>query len=85
MDHPNNFVNPDYNEGTPDSGGNIVATYTVEESDTLDEIAQKHGLSIEVLLQANKENISDRNGLVQPGTRLMIPNTDVDSSSGRQH
>ncbi len=74
MEQHNNFVNPEYNEGTPDSAGTIAYTYTVEEKDTLPDIAQKFGLSIDELLQANKDSISDASHMIQTGTRLMIPN-----------
>ena len=74
MSQQNNFVNPQYNEGAPGSSGNIAYTYTVEETDTLPDIARKFNLSIEELLEANKENIADASHMIQTGTRLMIPN-----------
>lgn len=73
MNQHNNFVNPEYNEGTPDSGGNIVNTYIVEEKDTLADIATKYGVSVEEILEANKESIHDPSGLVHPGTKILIP------------
>jgi len=53
--------------------GGIRNEYTVEERDTLADIAQKHGISIEEIMAANKETIKSERDLIQPGTRLMIP------------
>ena len=55
-----------------DAGG-IRNEYTVEERDTLDDIAQKHGISIEEIMEANKDTIHSKEEMIQPGTRLMIP------------
>lgn len=74
MTQDDNFVNPSYNEGTPDSAGNIAYTYIVEETDTLPDIARKFGISVEELLEANKDNIADASAMIQTGTRLMVPN-----------
>lgn len=73
MSQHDNFINPDYQEGTPDSGGTIMSSYVVEESDTLPDIARKFNLSVEALLEANKDHIADASALVQTGTRIMIP------------
>jgi LysM repeat protein len=53
--------------------GGIRNEYTVEERDTLEDIAQKHGISIEEIMAANKDSIQNERDMVQPGTRLMIP------------
>ena len=73
MNKENNFVNPNYNEGAPQTSGNIANSYTVEEKDTLPEIARKFGISVDELLEANKDTIGDGNHLVHSGTKLMIP------------
>lgn len=73
MSQQNNFVNPEYNEGTPDSSGNIINMYTVEEKDTLADIAAKYGVSIEDILAANKDQFSDPDAIVHPGAKIMIP------------
>lgn len=73
MSQQNNFVNPDYNEGAPHSSGTIMSSYVVEESDTLPDIARKFNLTVEELLTANKDHIADATGLIQTGTRIMIP------------
>jgi LysM repeat protein len=74
MNNPDNYVNPDYNEGAPDSSGSIVSSYVAEEKDTLPDIAKKFGLSIEELLEANKENKGITSDKLESGTRLLIPN-----------
>lgn len=73
MNQDNNFVDPHYNEGKPDSAGHIMSSYVVEEKDTLPDIARKFGLSVEELLAANRDHIPDASSLVQTGTRIMIP------------
>lgn len=74
MNNQDNYVNPAYNEGTPDSAGSIVSSYVVEEKDTLPDIAKKLGLSIEELLEANKDTAGISSEKLDSGTRLMIPN-----------
>ncbi len=73
MSQHNNFVNPEYNEGAPNSAGTIMSSYVVEESDTLPDIARKFNLSVDELLAANKDHIADATGLIQTGTKIMIP------------
>jgi LysM repeat protein len=73
MSQHDNYVNPDYNEGAPHSDGTIMSSYVVEEADTLPDIARKFNLSVDELLAANKDHIADATGLIQPGTRIMIP------------
>lgn len=73
MNQDNNFVDPRYNEGAPDSSGHIMSSYVVEEKDTLPDIARKFNLTVEQLLAANKDHIHDSQALVQTGTRIMIP------------
>lgn len=73
MNQNDNFVDPNYNEGAPDSSGHIMSSYVVEEKDTLPDIARKFGLSVEELLTANRDHIQDASSLVQTGTRIMIP------------
>lgn len=53
--------------------GNIISEYIVEEKDTLDDIANKYGLSVDELLAANQQTISNRSEMVAPGTKIMIP------------
>lgn len=74
MDNRDNFVNPGYNEGTPDSSGSIISSYVVEEKDTLADIAKKFGLTVQELLDANKENANFSSERIDSGTKLMIPN-----------
>lgn len=73
MTQDDNFVDPRYNEGAPNSSGHIMSSYVVEEKDTLPDIARKFGLSVEQLLAANRDHIQDASSLVQTGTRIMIP------------
>ncbi len=73
MSQRDNFVNPDYNEGAPRTGGHIMSSYVVEEKDTLPDIARKFNLTVDELLEANKEHIADATSLIQTGTKIMIP------------
>lgn len=73
MNQDNNFVDPRYNEGKPNSSGHIMSSYVVEEKDTLPDIARKFNLSVEQLLEANRDNIPDAQSLIQTGTRIMVP------------
>lgn len=73
MDNKDNYVNPDYNEGAPDSSGSIVSSYVVEEKDTLPDIAKKFGLSIDELLEANRETAGFSSDKLASGTKLLIP------------
>lgn len=73
MNQDNNFVDPPYNEGKPDSAGHIMSSYVVEEKDTLPDIARKFNLTVDQLLAANKDHIPDAQSLIQTGTRIMVP------------
>ena len=53
--------------------GNTVNEYTVEERDTLEDIARKHNMSWNEIYEANKDAIVDKDK-VMPGLRLNIPN-----------
>ncbi|HZF63975.1 MAG TPA: LysM domain-containing protein [Chitinophagaceae bacterium] len=53
----------------------IITEHIVEETDTLPEIAAKYHLSIEQLLAANKETLHNTSEMMQPGARILIPNT----------
>jgi LysM repeat protein len=48
-------------------------THTVEGGDTLNRIAQRYGVSIEAIMQAN--GFTDRNRILRIGERLVIPDT----------
>jgi hypothetical protein len=56
------------------TGGNIISEYIVEEKDTLDDIANRYGVSIEEIMAANSETVHDPVDLTRPGQRIMIPN-----------
>ncbi len=64
----------------PDTGGGIGSgsaeqplpiEYIVQPGDTLSEIAQVHGISLEALLRANPQITNP--GLIYPGQRIFIP------------
>jgi nucleoid-associated protein YgaU len=55
------------------ASGNIFMEYTVEESDTLEDIGRKHNLSWEQIAEANKDVLDDPD-FVKPGFKLKIPN-----------
>jgi LysM repeat protein len=48
-------------------------THTVEGGDTLNRIAQRYGVTVEAIMQAN--GFSDRNRILRIGERLIIPDT----------
>lgn len=60
--------NPVANPGKPGPGGGRV--YIVQPGDTLWSIAQRHGISLQVLIQANNLKNPD---LLYPGQRIIIP------------
>ncbi len=47
------------------------AAYTVQSGDTLESVAQRHGITIEALMQAN--GYSQRDRQLYPGDRLQLP------------
>lgn len=52
---------------------NILKEYTVEESDTLEDIGRKHHLTWEQIAEANRD-VLDNPDFVKPGFKLKIPN-----------
>ena len=66
--------NMPYNEQVSSGrAGGVISEYTVEEKDTLEDIARKHKVSIEEIMAANSETISQPSDMVQPGLKLKIP------------
>jgi len=53
--------------------GGIVDEYTIEERDTLQSISEKYGVSLEEIVEANRDTISDPSDMIQPGLRIKIP------------
>ncbi|HYH15264.1 MAG TPA: LysM domain-containing protein [Flavisolibacter sp.] len=53
--------------------GGIVDEYIVEERDTLQNIADRYGVSLEEIVEANRDMISNPSEMMKPGLRLMIP------------
>jgi len=53
--------------------GNILREYTVEESDTLEDIGRKHNMTWEQIAEANKDVMDDPD-FIKPGFKLKIPN-----------
>jgi LysM repeat protein len=51
--------------------------HTVEGGDTLNRIAQRYGVTVEAIMQAN--NFTDRNRILRIGERLQIPDTPTGS------
>lgn len=68
------FSSEELQETTPESGGDIMREHIVEEKDTLPDIAKRYGLSLDEIKNANKDKIHSDADMVQPGTRLLIPN-----------
>ncbi|WP_424772873.1 LysM peptidoglycan-binding domain-containing protein, partial [Porphyromonas endodontalis] len=54
-----------------------TTTYTIRKGDTLAGIAQKHGITMDQLMQAN--NIKNTNYKLVPGKKLTIPVKDASS------
>ena len=52
---------------------NILQEYTVEETDTLEDIGRKHNMSWEQIAAANQDVLNDPD-FVKPGFKLKIPN-----------
>lgn len=71
-DERNRYTGPQPHDVSGNSG--IITEYVIEEKDTLPDIAQRFGLSIEEIMAANKEVIQTETDLVQPGQRINIPN-----------
>lgn len=57
----------------PVAASNGALSYTIQSGDTLESVAQGHGISVEALMQANGFNQRDR--VLYAGDRLQIPRT----------
>lgn len=53
--------------------GGIITEYIVEEKDTLADIATRYDISIEEIIAANRDILTDPSDMVKPGLRIMIP------------
>ena len=53
--------------------GNIMKEYTVEESDTLEDIGRKHNMTWAQIAEANQDVVDDPD-FIKPGFKLKIPN-----------
>lgn len=53
--------------------GGIVDEYTIEERDTLQSIAEKYGVSLDEIIEANRDTIQNPSDMIQPGLRIKIP------------
>ena len=53
--------------------GGIVDEYTIEERDTLQSISEKYGVSLDEIVEANRDTISNPSDMIQPGLRIKIP------------
>jgi nucleoid-associated protein YgaU len=53
--------------------GGIVDEYIIEERDTLQNIADRYGVSLEEIVEANRDSIRNASEMIQPGMRIMIP------------
>ena len=51
----------------------IVDEYIIEERDTLQNVADRYGLTLEEIVEANRDYIKDASEMIQPGMRIMIP------------
>ena len=68
------------NEGMPynekvaaGKAGGVIAEYIVEEKDTLPDIARRYGVSIEEIMEANRETLKEPADFARPGLRIWIP------------
>lgn len=74
MDDNRNRNNAPYNEQVASgAAGGIISEYIVEEKDTLQDIARKYEVSIDEIIAANREIISEPSDMVTPGLKIMIP------------
>ncbi|MBA2330052.1 MAG: LysM peptidoglycan-binding domain-containing protein [Chitinophagaceae bacterium] len=65
---------PGYEERkSSDNRGDIGAEYTIEERDTLEDIAKKYDISIDEIIAANND-VHDKQDLIEPGKKIIIPN-----------
>jgi sec-independent protein translocase protein TatA len=62
----------------PVAASNGALSYTIKSGDTLESVAQGHGISVEALMQANGFNQRDR--VLYAGDRLQIPRTTAGAS-----
>jgi nucleoid-associated protein YgaU len=53
--------------------GGIVNEYIVEETDTLQDIANRYEVSIDEIIAANRDIITNPADMVKPGLKIMIP------------
>ncbi len=53
--------------------GGIVDEYTIEERDTLQNIADKYGVTLEEIMEANRDVIKQPSDMIQPGLKIQIP------------
>lgn len=53
--------------------GGIISEYIVEEKDTLPDIAARYDITIEEIIAANRDILTDPADMVKPGLRIMIP------------
>ena len=53
--------------------GGIVDEYTIEERDTLQSVAEKYGVSLDEIIEANRDTIRNPSDMIQPGLRIKIP------------
>ena len=76
MQEPYNRTNNDEALGARSSNqeatGNTLREYTVEERDTHQDIARKHGITWEEIMDANRD-VLDSEEQVLPGFKLKIP------------
>ena len=53
--------------------GGIIDEYTIEERDTLQNIADKYGVTLDEIMEANRDVIKQPSDLIQPGLKILIP------------
>jgi sec-independent protein translocase protein TatA len=62
----------------PRPATNGTLDYVVQSGDTLDSVAQRHGVTVEALMQAN--GYSQRDRVLYPGDKLQVPGTTARAS-----
>lgn len=53
--------------------GGIIDEYIIEERDTLQNIADRYGVSLEEIVEANRDSIRNTSEMIRPGMRILIP------------
>jgi nucleoid-associated protein YgaU len=74
QENTNRSTDQEYNRQMAEGRvGGIVDEYTIEERDTLQNIADKYGVTLEEIMEANRDVIKQPSDMIQPGLKIQIP------------